>query len=139
MVKAASQSLGIKSMLSDFGLRSRIKLVTDASAAQGIAARRGLGQIKHIEVSQLWLQDRVNKGEIIVEKTGGKDNIADTLTKFMMSDSLQVHMMGAHLSPRMGRHELAPIVEDSIDDDVFHDLPSNDESSSEEDNLQTAV
>jgi len=135
MVKAGSQSLGIKAMLSDFGLRSKIRLVTDASAAQGIAARRGLGQVKHIEGSQLWLQDRVNKGEIVVEKTGGKDNIADTLTKFMLGESLQVHMHGASLSLRPGRHEIAPIMEDSINDDVFQELKSDDVSDLQRDGI----
>jgi len=126
MVKAGSQCLGIKAMLSDFGLRSRIKLITDASVAQGIAARRGLGQVKHIEVNQLWLQDRGNKGEIVVEKTGGKDNIADTLTKFMLGESLQVHMHGARLTLRSGRHEIAPGMEDSINPNVFQSSVDDD-------------
>ena len=95
LVKAGSQSIGIRSMLKDFGMKGRIKLITDASAAQGIAARRGLGQVKHVEVNMLWLQDKVNKNEIAIEKTGGKENIADTLTKFMEVSSLRVHIIGA--------------------------------------------
>ena len=114
-------------MLLDFGVRARIKLVTDASAAQGIASRRGLGQVKHIEVNQLWLQDMVNKNLIAVEKTGGKENIADTLTKYMELASLTTHMRGAQLKVVQGRHALAPIVESSINDDVFQGNDDQDE------------
>ena len=120
LVKAGSQSLGCQSMIKDFGLTARIKLVTDASAAQGIAARRGLGQVKHIEVNQLWLQDTVNKNVIRIEKTGGKANISDTLTKYMELESLTTHMQGSQLRIRPGRHELAPSIEESINDDVFN-------------------
>jgi len=122
LVKAGSQSIGIRSMLKDFGMKGRIKLITDASAAQGIAARRGLGQVKHIEVNMLWLQDKVNRNEIAIEKTGGKDNISDTLTKYMEASSLRVHIVGARIRSISGRHEIAPEVEDSINENVFQDV-----------------
>lgn len=55
MVKGASVALGIRSMLMDLGVTLGIRLHTDASAAKGIASRRGLGKVRHIDVSQLWL------------------------------------------------------------------------------------
>ena len=61
MVKGASLALGIRSMLSDLAVNLTIRLRTDATAAKGIAARRGLGKVRHIEVNQLWLQDKVQK------------------------------------------------------------------------------
>ena len=61
LVKMRSQLLGTRAMLQDLGITIKLKILTDASAAQGIAARRGLGQVRHIEVSTLWLQDQVNK------------------------------------------------------------------------------
>ena len=80
-VKMGSQLLGTKSMLADLGITVKLKILTDASAAQGIAARRGLGQVRHIEVSTLWLQDQVNKGIIQIEKVKGTENLADSMTK----------------------------------------------------------
>ena len=61
MVKGASQALGLKSMLGDIGMRTAIKvhIKTDASAAIGIASRRGMGKVRHIETNQLWLQEKV--------------------------------------------------------------------------------
>ena len=35
-VKASSQSTGMKSMMADFGIKTKIKVITDATAAKGI-------------------------------------------------------------------------------------------------------
>ena len=70
-------------MLSDFGLSYRITLNLDASAAKGISQRIGLGKMRHLEVSQLWLQGKMANGEIIVKKLKGADNIADAMTKYL--------------------------------------------------------
>ena len=70
-------------MLDDMAVKVKIKISTDASAAKGITARRGAGKIRHIEVSHLWVQDKVRKGEIIIAKIDTKDNLADALTKVM--------------------------------------------------------
>ena len=81
MVKGASVDLGIQSMLADLGISLRIRLRTDASAAKGISQRRGLGKIRHIEVHQLWLQEKVNRGQREAMKVKGRGNLADGLTE----------------------------------------------------------
>jgi hypothetical protein len=48
IVKGASIGLGLKSMFGDFGIRVAIRVNTDASAAKGIANRKGLGKLRHI-------------------------------------------------------------------------------------------
>ena len=63
LVKASSQSIGLQSMLSDICVEARIEVKTDASAAVGIASRRGLGRVRHIEVAQLWIQEKVSNGK----------------------------------------------------------------------------
>ena len=59
MVKGASVELGLQSVLKDFNIDCGITLKSDASAAIAISNRRGLGKVRHIEVCQLWLQDKV--------------------------------------------------------------------------------
>ena len=81
VVKGASIALGLRSVMRDLGVNLAITIQTDASAAKGIASRRGLGRVRHIEVNQLWVQEKVSTGEIIVQKIGTKDNLADALTK----------------------------------------------------------
>ena len=112
-------------MLSDLGVAARVKLKTDASAAQGITNRRGLGQVRHIEVNQLWLQDRVNKGEMVVEKVPGKKNIADALTKYVTREDLGIHVEESGVEFRTGRHHLAPSIDESgnISTGVFAEYP----------------
>ena len=100
--------MGLKALLEDVGIATRIKLITDATAAKGIAARRGLGQVRHIEVSQLWLQDKVHKGIMEIEKVGGDINIADALTKYVDKASLDMHVEHTGIREGVGRHDLAP-------------------------------
>ena len=64
----------------------RLRIKTDASVGKSLAARRGLGGIRHIEVNQLWLQEKVNNGTIEVEKVKGETNRADVLTKLKMAN-----------------------------------------------------
>ena len=71
LVKNGSQGLGIRALLGDLGVECAATLNTDASAALGIASRRGLGKVRHIDVSQLWLQQRVANGDLIVQKVDG--------------------------------------------------------------------
>ena len=75
MVKGASVGLGTRELIKDLGVNLRTKVNTDASAAIGIASRKGLGKVRHIEVNQLWLQDKVGTKEIEILKVGSKSNL----------------------------------------------------------------
>jgi hypothetical protein len=97
-------------MMCDLGINCKPRINTDASAAKGIASRRGLGKVRHIEVTQLWIQDKVLRGEIELKKVGTNDNLADALTKHVSGDELSWHMDQCKLSIGVGRHELMPNV-----------------------------
>ena len=56
----------------------KLTLKSDASAAIAIASRGGLGKLRHIEVCQLWLQEKVRSGVVKVVKVGTDENIADS-------------------------------------------------------------
>ena len=88
IVKGSSVALGIQSVVNDLGMGTKVKIHTDASAAKGIASRRGLGKVRHIEVNQLWVQEKVAKGEIDLIKIPGTENRADALTKYVEGDKL---------------------------------------------------
>ena len=134
MVKAASVAIGIRSMLMDLGVtEGRIILKTDASAALGVAQRLGIGKIRHIEVNQLWLQEKVYEGDIIVEKVSTDENLADALTKPLTNEGIIQHVLGLGYEMRQDRHRLAPEVtreeldEDGNDDDVDNDGDDHEE------------
>ena len=87
-----------------------MRVSTDASAAKGIASRRGLGKIRHVEVHQLWVQDKVASGDIEVRKVDGKTDIADGLTKHVSAEDIRVHMGNTYQAYTQGRHEIMPHV-----------------------------
>ena len=111
MVKGASEGLGMQAMFKDFDVDCSIVLKSDASAAIAIANRRGFGKVKHIEVCQLWLQDKVRRGDVKVVKVGTHENLADALTKYVSRDGMCMHMKYTNQYLLQGRHELAPATE----------------------------
>ena len=108
MVKGCSTAIGVRSMLADLGVEVKIRLRTDASAAKGIASRRGLGKIRHLELHQLWLQEKVNKREIEVMKIKGEGNLADALTKPLDGKATKDHIWLTNQEIKTGRHALTP-------------------------------
>jgi hypothetical protein len=110
IVKGASISLGTQSILKDLGVHADVHMYTDSSAAKGIASRRGLGKVRHIEVNQLWLQDQVHLGKITLTKIAGTDNCADILTKHAASKVLEGHLTRLDHNIREGRHAMMPSI-----------------------------
>ena len=108
MVKGGSIGLGTRALAQDLGMHVKIRLHSDASAAIGIANRKGLGRVRHIEVNQLWLQDKVANKEIDLVKVGSKANLADALTKYVSSEDLRNHCQGTGQYVLEGRHEMMP-------------------------------
>ena len=63
-------------------------LGSDRSAAKSFVSRRGLGEMRHIEIRDLWLQREVMKGLVKIEKIPGDDNRADLMTKFVNAETI---------------------------------------------------
>ena len=68
----------------------------------------GLGKVRHIELNQLWVQDRVSKGDTILAKVGTNTNLADALTKYVDRRALDWHMKNTKQKIEYNRHELMP-------------------------------
>jgi hypothetical protein len=111
IVKGGSQGLGARSLLADLNHTVKIKIKTDAAAAKGIATRRGLGKVRHIDTRELWLQEKVGNGDLDVEKIKGTDNWADALTKYLDQGKLQEHVRLVGGETRGDRHDIAPEVD----------------------------
>ena len=79
-VKVCCECLCIRNMCSDIGINCTIIVKTDSSAAKGIMTRRGCGKIKHIAAKQLWIQEHVISGEVVVQKVPRNDNPSDAFT-----------------------------------------------------------
>jgi hypothetical protein len=106
--------MGTQSILKDMGVTLRIRLKEDSSAAKGIAERTGLGKLRHVEVNQLWVQEKVKNKVIELTKVKGIDSLADALTKYVGNEDLGKHMRGTHVKVEWGRHEIMPEVTEEI-------------------------
>ena len=73
--------------------------------------RIGLGKVRHIEVTQLWAQEKVSKGEILVTKVKTEENLADALTKHVSKEIMSTHIKGVGGEIRQDRHSIAPVSE----------------------------
>ena len=108
-MKGACEGLGVAALAVDLGLtRMPIEIATDSSAAKGIACRRGMGRVKHIETRCLWVQDLISSGKLRVRKVPGETNIADLLTKFLTAAKLQQLMAMMPADFEQGRSRAIP-------------------------------
>ena len=103
-----AQAIGIQTILRDLGFNVKIMIHSDATAAIGIARRKGMGKIRHLDVSDLWIQDKIRSGAIGLSKVDGSKNPADALTKYVDAGILQRSMTSLGLEVRQGRPEAAP-------------------------------
>ena len=95
-------------MLQDFGIDAGIDVRSDATAAIGMVGRLGLCKIRHLAVSDLWVQQCARDRRARYHKVGGKDNPSDAMTKALDATTLHRHaeFMGAVV--RTGRAQAAP-------------------------------
>ena len=84
-------------------------LPRDANRGSGIARRKGLGKIRHLDVTDLWIQDKIRSKEIQGEKILGADNPADALTKYVERSILDKALARLHLVKTSGRSASAPV------------------------------
>ena len=85
----------------------KIGVYTDASAAIGIAQRKGSGKVRHIDVGMLWIQQNCRNGTVDVKKVAGKSNPADIFTKAVPAEVMWGHMRSIGFESREGRSEVA--------------------------------
>ena len=81
--RGTAHGLGLHALAADLGFDMKMEVLHDATAAIGICRRRGLGRIRHLHVADLWVQDRVRKGDFALTKKPGESNPADILTKHL--------------------------------------------------------
>lgn len=108
LTKGASTALGLSSLAADFGLELHLKIHTDASAAIGIVHRQGVGKLRHVRVQYLWIQSKVQNGDLSVHKVNGKENPADLMTKHLSIAEVQKHLRALRIDTSTDRATVAP-------------------------------
>ena len=110
-LKGASISHGFRSMVADLGIDVKVVLRSDSVAALGIGGRQGLGKLRHLETSYLWLQDILAQGRLAVRKIKGAENPADLGTKHLKFDDIEKHLGMMGFSFRSGRSNAVPSID----------------------------
>ena len=85
-----------------------VEIFSDATAAIGIARRKGLGKIRHLDVSDLWIQDKIRTRAITLSKVLGTENMADVLTKYVDRKTMDAALKRMNLRRMSGRPSCAP-------------------------------
>ena len=70
----------------------RAEVDAESSAALAIANRKGAGELRHIHVSSLWVQEKQDH-ELEFRKVLGTENPADLMTKYLVRDKVDACMM----------------------------------------------
>ena len=110
IAQGCSQGLGLQSLLRDAGWKLPLHVRTDATAAIGIARRKGLGKIHHLDVTDLWIQDKIRSGAIQLSKVAGTENMADVLTKYVERPLLEKMLKKMGMVKLEGRAKCAPAI-----------------------------
>ena len=110
LVKASAESLGLKSTLHDMDKNLGVLIYSDASAALGVIQRQGLGKLRHVDCSFLFVQGLNARKVIQYSKVAGLENPADLGTKGLAFDAILKHVTFVQADFRDGRPELCPKV-----------------------------
>ena len=108
IVKGASEAIGARGLLEDFGVPCAIDVCTDASAAVGACKRTGVGRIRHFDTRLLWIQDKIRAKEIVLSRTPWVENPANLMTKYLSGEAVSGHLARIGCWPREWRAESAP-------------------------------
>ena len=101
-----AEGIGMVAVMQEFGIQAGIEVRSDAVAAIGIVRWQGLGQIRHLAVADLWIQQKSKAGVVKYSKLPGHDNTSDILTKAVEREVIDRHMEALGMEYREGRHEL---------------------------------
>jgi hypothetical protein len=114
IVKCSSEVLGFKSIIQDMDRQFGAILYSVASAALGVIQRQGLGKLRHIDCSYLFVQALNAEKVVQFAKVAGQENPSDIGTKGLSAELINRHITFVNGQFRSGRPALCPGVVRSI-------------------------
>ena len=95
-----------RSMTRDLGQQLQLIVQNDSTAAKGMDSRRGVRKVRHLHTQTTWVQQRVFRRNLMVQKIARPANGADLCTtSSTSSDMLRLFAM-RDIDFRTGRHQL---------------------------------
>ena len=74
----------------------------------------GIGKIRHLDTSLLWVQDKVRSGEVKMDKVLGSENPGDIFTKIVEEPILDNMIDKLGLVVEEGRPDSAPQISNAV-------------------------
>ena len=104
IIRGAACGLQLRELLMEMGLKMKVRVRTDSSAAKGVVKRSGSGKMKHMAAKHLWIQEVVRQGIVDVTTIDMLHNTADLGTKYHPEHRLQglLQMMPVAIGFRLG-------------------------------------
>ena len=99
----STELIGMCQLAHDWGIEMGARLFVDSSAAIGIANRKGNGKLRHVKVGMMWIQEKVEEGDIAIQKVLGTENPADLMTKYLPASKIDKYMAMLGQQSREGR------------------------------------
>ncbi len=87
---ACNEATLVTHILEELGIETKVHAYTDAKSVIDLLCKRGPGRMRHLHVKQLYLQQEVREGRLIVHKVSSEENVADVLTKHMPPGKFQL-------------------------------------------------
>jgi hypothetical protein len=92
----------------DLGLKVALRIDTDFIAANSMGSRRREGKVRHIDVRDLWLEEKVSREDMVLRTVPGVENLADIEAKHVPRSCLDKHLVGMGVFQIPGRHPPNP-------------------------------
>lgn len=100
--RAAAGGLQTREILACFGLDLKLVIYSDSSAGRAMTQRRGAGKVRHLEVKDLWLQEKVRRQLLKVAAVRSEVNPADVGTKYLEASKIQGLLRLSGMRPARG-------------------------------------
>lgn len=105
--KASAEATGIQPMARDMDIKVHVTVLADVFAARGIIARRGIGKVRHLDTSNLWIQELAATKRVKHQKVGGTTNPADMMTKDLPESDIREYIRMIGVGFAQGRADIA--------------------------------
>ena len=117
MVAGCSEGMLIRHLWNQItGQSCKTKVRSDSSAARGMTQRQGIGRVRHLDASLLWIQQKEKEKVITVAAIPSELNSADIGTKNLAKKRLNGLLYMIHMVDAVG---------DRVGEQEYHELEHN--------------
>ena len=98
------EGLHVKMILGELGEHVKLEVFSDSTAGISAQSRLGMGKMKHVQLRNLFVQDKVRAGDMRLLKVRTDDNVSDIGTKPVDQKTLEKHLVSIGMAPTSEHH-----------------------------------